>query len=324
MASTALPEPVPASLLAAEVGGRLAGPDRTARAVAALDEAGPDDLAFCNASDPGASAAGVLLIAAVVPGRTCVVVPEPRAAFAAVLRARFPSLHTPGVHPGAHVDPSARLGPDVTVHFGAWIGPGCDVGARSVIFPNAVLYPGTVVGPDSRVHAGAVLGADGFGYVLGEGGPEAFPHLARARLGEGVVVGANSCVDRGALTDTVVGDRSKLDNQVHVGHSVRIGQGGVFAAQVGIAGSTVIGDGARFGGRVGVIDGRRLGDRVTAMAQAVVYSDVQDDGVVSGFPARDHKLSRRIWAAARRLPDLLRRIRELEARVRALEAERGP
>lgn len=292
-----------ASELAALVGGRLEGPDRAFSGVAPLERAGAEQLAFARGAPPEGCAAGVLLAREPAPGRTVVVVADPKAAFALALSELFPEVQAPGVRAGAHVDPTAVLGPGVVVHAGAWVGPGVEIGEDSVIFPNAVLYPGTRLGRRCRVHAGAVLGADGFAYQPGPTGPLKVPHIGGLRVGDDVEIGANTTIDRGFLEDTVIGAGSKIDNLVQIGHNARLGRAVVLAAQVGLAGSVVLGDGVLMGGQAGVADHVALGDGARVGAQSGVGRDVPPGGAVLGSPAVPVRLARRMYVVLKQLPE---------------------
>ena len=297
-----------AAEIAALTGGILAGPDRDVRGVGALDRAGPDALAFASGRVPEACAAGVLLARAAEPGRTVVVVDDPRRAFAVVLAALFPEVHADGVHPGAVVHPTARLGRGVVVYPGCHVGAGCEVGEGTVLFPNVVLYPGTVIGRRCRVHAGAVLGADGFAYHPTAAGPLKVPQLGRVRVGDDVEIGANSTIDRAALDETVIGDGTKIDNLVQIGHNCRLGRGVVIAGQAGLSGSVTVGDGAVLAGQVGVADHARVGAGAVVGAQSGVTGRVPDGAVVLGTPALPAAEARRVYAVWRRLPELWRAV----------------
>jgi UDP-3-O-[3-hydroxymyristoyl] glucosamine N-acyltransferase len=204
-----------------------------------------------------------------------VVARQPRLAFAKAAELLCPEKRpVAGIHPTAVVHESARLGmgvavgahavvsEDVTIGdhtaigAGAFIGAGVRLGAGCDIKSNVSIYPATTVGDRVTVHAGAVLGSDGFGFVRDEqsGRYTKFPQIGRLEIGDDVEIGANSTVDRGALDATVIGRGTKLDNLVHVGHNVRIGENVVIAAQTGISGSSVIENGVVVAGQVGIAD----------------------------------------------------------------------
>lgn len=310
-----------ASELATLVGGTLHGEDRAFEGVAPVGRAGPRELAFTGGEAEGA--AGVLLARAPVPGRTVVVAADPRLAFAKALQHLFPEVHPSGVQPGAFVHPGARLGEGVRVYPGAYVGPDCVLGDGVVVHPNAVLYPGVVLGPGTVVHAGAVLGADGFSYVPGPEGLVKMPQVGGLEVGADVEVGANACIDRGALDPTRVGDGSKIDDLVLVGHNSQLGRSVVLAGQVGLAGSTTVGDGAVLGGQAGSADHTVIGAGARVGAGAGVHKAVAPGETVLGRPAGPARDVRRVWAHLRELPELWRELRALRRRVAALERRDG-
>jgi len=310
-----------ASALATLVGGTLHGEDRPFVGVAPADRAGPTELAFVQ--DGRESRAGVLLARSARTGTSVVVVEDPRLAFATALRHLFPDAHPEGVQPGAFVHPSARLGPGVVVYPGAYVGPDCVLGDRVVIHANAVLYPGVRLGAGSVVHAGAVVGCDGFSYVPGASGLVKMPQLGGVEVGADVEIGANACVDRGALDPTRVGDGTKIDDLVLVGHNAQVGRSVVLAGQVGLAGSTTIGDGSVLGGQAGTADHVEIGAGARVGAGAGVRSPVGAGEAVLGRPARPASETRRVWAHLRRLPELWTELRALRRRVEALERGAG-
>ncbi|HLZ82269.1 MAG TPA: UDP-3-O-(3-hydroxymyristoyl)glucosamine N-acyltransferase [Caulobacteraceae bacterium] len=305
----------PASLgeLAALVGARLADPEAAGRliqGVASLTAATPGDVAFCadrrHAADLGATAAGACFVAEVQAGAappTCVVLvtPLPQAAYAAAADRLFrPWTLAPGAPP---VDPSAEIEDGVTLAPGAVVGPRARLGRGTVVGPGAYVGPGVAVGRDCaigaravvgfallgdrvRILAGAVIGEPGFGAAAGPRGVIDIPQLGRVILQDGVTVGANSCIDRGAFGDTVIGENTKIDNLVQIGHNVVIGRNCLLAAHTGISGSTVIGDGCMLGGRVGIADHITVGPGARLAAAAGVMNDIPAGESWGGFPAR--------------------------------------
>ncbi len=263
------------------VGGELFG-DGNAEitGIAGLANAGVADIAFYQGSEtvPPTGASGVLVSAAADRSQipNSIVVKDPKLAFAelaAVLQKEYRSSETV-------IDAQASIGKDVVIgegcriFAGVVIEDGCSIGAGTKIFANAVLYRGTQVGRDCVIHAGCVIGADGFGYVRREDGSYVqFPQIGRVVIEDRVQIGANSCVDRGALGETRIGAGTKIDNLVQVGHNVNIGRDCVIAAQTGISGSVVIEDGCVIGGQVG------FGDHVRVQSGAVIGSQA---GILPG------------------------------------------
>jgi UDP-3-O-[3-hydroxymyristoyl] glucosamine N-acyltransferase len=217
-------------------------------------------------------------------------------------------LHAPLEHntAGGLVHPAANLEPDVILAHGVVVGAGASIGRGTRIGPGAVIGPGVAIGRDCRigphsvigfallgdrvaVHAGAVIGEPGFGAVAGERGVIDIPQLGRVIIQDGVTVGANSCIDRGAFDDTSIGENTKIDNFVHIAHNVTLGRNCVLAAFTGISGSVAVGDGVQFGGKAGVADHLTIGSGAGIGAAASVFKDVPAGEVWTGFPARPLK-----------------------------------
>ncbi|MBZ5567923.1 MAG: UDP-3-O-(3-hydroxymyristoyl)glucosamine N-acyltransferase [Acidobacteriia bacterium] len=242
-----------------------------------------------------------------------IIAKQPRLAFARAAELLCPGREAgTGVHATAVVHESARLGKGVSVGVlavlsenviigdksaigsGTLVGAGVRIGADCDIKSNVSIYPGTTIGDRVIVHAGAVLGSDGFGFVRDEhtGRYAKFPQVGRLEIGDEVEIGANSTVDRGALDATVIGRGTKLDNLVHVGHNVRIGENVVIAAQTGISGSSVIEDGAVIAGQVGIADHVTIQSGAILGAQCGVPSGkvIRGKGTLFwGTPARPIK-----------------------------------
>ena len=291
--------------------------ERVLRKAAALEDAGPEDLSFVSGNRAAklaeTSVAACLLVPADFdnPDQRCVIrTPHPRAAVARAITKLHPKIEAvPGVHPsavmgpGAVIEPGAHIGPLVSIGAGVRVGAGSSIAAGCVIgdyvvigekctlHPNVTLYPDVTLGDEVVLHSGCVIGADGFGYVLTDGIYENFPQIGRVEIGDRVEIGANSCVDRAALGVTSIGDGSKLDNLVHVGHNCRIGRNVVVAAQTGFSGGVVVEDYAVIGGQVGVGDKARIESRaVVGSGSGVLTSKIVRAGQpVWGTPARPLK-----------------------------------
>jgi UDP-3-O-[3-hydroxymyristoyl] glucosamine N-acyltransferase len=243
--------------------------------------------------------------------------PEPPAA---------PGVHaTAVVHPTAQVDPSASVGPH------ACIGARVSVGARCVVGPHCVLEDDVALREDVRlvarvvvcravrigartvVHPGAVIGSDGFGYANDAGSWVKVPQVGSVEIGADVEIGANTTIDRGAIGDTVIGDGVKLDNQIQIGHNVRIGAHTAMAACVGVSGSTTIGQRCMIAGAVGIVGHLTICDDVVVTGFTMVSSSITEPGMYSsGLPAEKTSDWRRIVARLKRIDSLASRLRELE------------
>lgn len=316
---------------------------RTVRGVAPLDEARPHHLSFVAEARYHpyiqASQAGALLIArdatvTVPAGMATIRVDDPRRALARVLPALYPpAAPAPGIHPtavvgaGAEVHPTASIGPYAVVGEGARIGERarigahvvvgarCEVGADAVLHPHVTLYDRVTVGARCIIHSGARLGSDGFGYVPEGGGLRKVPQVGGCVIGDDVEIGANTTIDRGSIGDTTIGQGTKVDNLVQIGHNCRIGRSVIIVSQVGISGSTRVGDGAVLGGQAGIQGHIEIGAGARIGAQAGVTASVPAGMVVSGYPARPHREALRVQAAVFGLPKLVQRLKALEAAV---------
>jgi len=307
--------------------------ERRMESVASLEAAGAHQLSFVGsrraARDAQASSAGCLLVMPEFDsgGRTVIRTKDPRGACAKVIRLlQPPPLPPRGVHPTAVLGKDCDIGGDVSIGPYCVLGDRVRVGAGSVIYPNVTIYSDVTIGARAVIHSSAVIGADGFGFVFAQGRYEKFPQVGRVVIGDDVEIGAHSAVDRAALGVTVVGDGTKLDNMVHIGHNCRLGKHVVIAAQTGMAGGTVIEDYAVIGGQVG------MGDNVTVKSGAVVGSGagilsskvIRGGGEVYwGTPARPLKEYLESLASVARLPQLRRDVEELTRRLEALEKLKG-
>lgn len=312
-----------------------------------LERAGTNQIAFWERR-PGhnklpATDAGCVIVdsGTAAAGRTLIVSAHPRKTFARALRELLePDAPESGIDPSAWVDPSAEIGegawigPLAVVEAGALIGDGTRIGPQSYVGAGATIGTECRLHPGARVHgnaslgnrvvlhAGAVVGADGFGLVFEGDHYEKFPQVGGVRIGDDVEIGANSCVDRGALDDTRIGSGTKLDNLVHVGHNCQIGRHVVMAAQVGLSGSVVVEDFAVLGGQAGIGDRARIGSGAQLGGQVGLLPDksLAPGGAYWGTPARPLREQLKSQANVNRLPRLFEEIRLLRARVEELEA----
>ncbi|HJR09120.1 MAG TPA: UDP-3-O-(3-hydroxymyristoyl)glucosamine N-acyltransferase [Pyrinomonadaceae bacterium] len=345
---------VPVAELAALVGGRVVGEGDAQvliERVASLEGAGAGAISFVEEEKflegARASRASCLLVPegtaekAFEFAATLVEVARPKLAFALVAEVLHPQRRRAGArHPTAIVAETARLGEEVFIGAHAFVGervnigrgtqilPGAvveddvELGDDCVIHPNVVLYAGARIGNRVVLHAGVVIGADGFGYVRDAAGYHKFPQMGAVVIEDDVEIGANSCVDRGALGETRIGRGTKLDNLVQVAHNVQIGERVVIAAQTGISGSTVIESDAVVGGQVGMGDHARVGAGAVIGSKAGVLPGkrVRAGAVVWGVPVRPLDEYKRLNAYFGRLPQMNADIEELKRQLRELSA----
>jgi UDP-3-O-[3-hydroxymyristoyl] glucosamine N-acyltransferase len=310
-----------------ELGGELSGnPERLVDGLAPLESATPSQLSFLAnpkyAQQLAASRAGCVIVAesmrdqAVARG-DCIVAAEPYLYFARVTRLWKRALDgasAPGVHPSAVVDPdavidpTARIGPLCIVERGARIGAGTELKGRVSIGENCV------VGERCILHPGVVIGADGFGFAPdGQGAWEKIEQLGAVRIGNDVEIGANTCVDRGALGDTVLEDGVKLDNLIQIAHNVRIGKHTAMAGCAAVAGSATIGAYCTIGGRAGILGHLQIVDHVHISATSLVTRSILKPGHYTGvFPIDDNAAWEKNAAALKQLHKLRERIKALE------------
>ncbi|MBX8801333.1 UDP-3-O-(3-hydroxymyristoyl)glucosamine N-acyltransferase [Ochrobactrum sp. MR28] len=296
--------------------------DRKIEHLASLDNATSDSLVFLEGKKNETAlrnlkAAAVLCAeaqAGLIPEGIAVLVSRsPQRDFAAVGRKLFEQavhprslLGIPGISENATIHPTAEIEGTVTIEPGAVIGANVSIGSGSTISANSVIGAGCKIGRDciiapnvsvtyallgNRVylHPGVRIGQDGFGFVPGPAGLEKVPQLGRVIIQDNVEIGANTTIDRGSLSDTVIGEGTKIDNLVQVAHNVKIGRHCVIAAHTGISGSVTIGDMAMIGGRVGLADHINIGSRVQIAAASGVMNDIPDGERWGGLPARPLK-----------------------------------
>ena len=328
--------------LASRLGAELRGDaELEITGVRGIEEAGPAEITFV-ANPRYAALARTTRAAAVL------VEPEFQEIATATLRIRNPyhafsralgffyqpPAYPAGIHPTAVIDPTAEIGEDAHIGAYAVVGAGVRLGAHATLLPHVVLYPGVGVGSHFFAHAhavvrencvlgdnvtlenGAIVGADGFGFAKNDFGQwEKIPQSGPVRIGSRVDVQANACVDRATVGATVIGDGTKIDNLVQVGHGSRVGENTLLCAQTGLAGSSVVGSNAILAGQVGVAGHCTVGDGAILTAQSGISHDIPAGKMISGSPGFDNRLWLRAVAIFQRLPELLKRVNKLEARL---------
>ena len=330
--------------LQSRLGGSIRGDGETRlEGVASLEHALPHQLGFLLSgkylSLARSSHAGALIVPEALDHdlpQPCLALPNPHAGFARAVALLQPDPPVAeGIHPGASVATDAEIGPDVhigagtVIGAGARIGAGCRIGALSVIGPDAelgencllharvVIQHGCILGKRVILHPGAVIGADGFGLAWQDEGWLKVPQAGRVILEDDVEIGANTCIDRGALDDTVIEAGAKLDNLIQIAHNCRIGRHTAIAACVGIAGSTRIGAHCQIGGAAMIIGHLDICDRVTVSAGTFVAKDIREPGVYTSVqPLMKHDDWKHNAAHLRRLDALVQRVKSLEEKLK--------
>ena len=329
----------------------LGNPETLIERLSTLEAAGPSDLAFL--SNPrylgqlAQSAAACVVVApsareAALKRGACIVVADPYHYFALITqlwkRQHFPAP-APHIHPGASIDPAATLAPGVSIGAFACIAAGAVIEAGARIAEHCVIGRNVHIGADSRLsarvtvgddcsigarcilHPGVVIGADGFGFAPHGGQWVKIEQLGAVRIGNDVEIGANTCIDRGALQDTVLEDGVKLDNLVQIAHNVRIGQHSAMAGCVGVAGSATIGAHCTVGGGAIVLGHLRLADGVHVSAATTVTRSLLKPGLYTGlFPIDDNAAWEKNAATLKQLHALRDRLKQAEKSLQHLQA----
>jgi UDP-3-O-[3-hydroxymyristoyl] glucosamine N-acyltransferase len=328
--------------LATRLGAELRGDaELEVTGVKGIEEAGPTEVTFV-ANPRYASLAGKTNAAAVLvePGfqdisAATLRLNNPYLAFSRALALFYqPPAYAPGIHPTAVIDPSAEIGEGA--HIGAYVvvGPCVRLGAHATLLPHVVLYTGVQAGDYLFAHAhavvrencvlgdhvtlenGAIVGADGFGFAKNEQGHwEKIPQSGPVLLGNRVDVQANACIDRATVGATEIGDGSKVDNLVQIGHGSKVGENTLVCAQTGLAGSSVIGNNVILAGQTGIAGHCTVGDGVILTAQSAVSHDVPPGKMISGSPGFDNRAWLRAVTIFQRLPELLKRLDRVEKRL---------
>lgn len=338
--------PWTAGELSAALGARLEGdPDIVLEDVRGLREAGPEHLSFL--ANPryrrfldGSQAGAVLLREGLPFAGTALRIGDPYAAYARATALFHPqSWGAAGVDPRAAVHPSAVLGEGCCIEAfavvgagavlgdGVWlqshayVGAGAQIGAKSRLMPSSVVMEDCILGERVWLNPGAVVGSEGFGFAPTPQGMLKIPQVGRAVLEDDVELGANSCVDRAALSETRVGRGSKLDNLVQVGHGAQLGPHNVLVAYAGVAGTSKTGVGVTLAARSTILGHLEVGDGVIAAAHTLIAQDTPARSRVAGVPAQDHKRWLRASKSAQRSHELERELRQLRRELDKVREE---
>jgi UDP-3-O-[3-hydroxymyristoyl] glucosamine N-acyltransferase len=329
-------------VLANRLGAELRGDaELEVTGVKGIEQAGPTEITFV-ANPRYTSLARTTRAAAVLvePDFQEIATPtlrikNPYLAFARALSFFYqPPTYLPGIHPTAIIHPTAEIGEGAHIGAYAVIGPGVRIGTHATILPHVVLYPEVQTGSNFFAHAhavvrencilgdnvtlenGAIVGSDGFGFAKNEQGQwEKIPQSGPVHLGSRVDVQANATIDRATVGATEIGDGTKVDNLVQVGHGSRVGENTLLCAQTGLAGSSVVGNNVILAGQVGVAGHCSVGDGAILTAQSGISHDIPPGKMISGSPGFDNRLWLRAVTIFQRLPELLKRLDRLEKNV---------
>ncbi|GAB1536694.1 UDP-3-O-(3-hydroxymyristoyl)glucosamine N-acyltransferase [Geovibrio sp. ADMFC3] len=329
------------SEIAAKLGGRLEGKDAEVTGIRPVDSAESGCVSFlfdkklAEAALKGAASAFIIPEGnSFAADRPVIYVKEARAALAIAIDLFYPVVErAAGISEKANIAPSAKIALSASIDAGATVSEDAVIGAGTVIYPNSFIGSGTVIGDNCVIypnvtvyhgcrigngvvlHSGSVIGADGFGYYQDKGVSVKIPQVGGVVLGNNVEVGSNSCVDRGALGDTVIGEGTKIDNQVQIGHNTRIGKHCIFVGQTGIAGSCEIGDYVVFGARSGTKDHVRIASKTIIAAQGGVDRDIDESGIYGGFPIQSKMKWMKNNAALLEISDIRKKVNEISRRL---------
>jgi UDP-3-O-[3-hydroxymyristoyl] glucosamine N-acyltransferase len=313
--------------------------------VNSLYGASKHEIAFCikDAIIPGAIHAGALIVhrKSQINYPNLIFVDHPYVAFSQLLDFFFP--HQPfcqGIDPRASVSKNSNLGKDVSVGAFSYVGQGCEIGDHTeihagvmiyrdvkigkhcIIYANSVIREDVEIGEHTIIQPGAIIGADGFGFTRNADGTILkIPQKGRVIIGKYCEIGANTCIDRSTIENTIIGDYVKTDNLIQIGHNVTIGSNSMLSAQTGISGSTEIGADVVMGGQVGIGDHLKIADGVMMAGKTGVTGNIKDKCIVAGYPHQEIRKWRREQVLMRNLEHHIERIKILEEKVKKLEGK---
>jgi len=336
--------------LATRLGAELRGDaELEVTGVKGIEEAGPAEVTFVANPKYGGLArktkAAAVLVEPEFPEIEAATlrIKNPYLAFSRTLGIFYqPPAYAPGIHPTAVIDPTAEIG--AGAHIGAYvvIGPRVRLGDAATLLPHVVLYPGVQAGSHFFAHAhavvredcilgdhvtlenGVVIGADGFGFAKNELGHwEKIPQSGPVRIGDRVDVQANACIDRATVGETRIGDGTKIDNLVQVGHASHVGENTLLCGQVGLAGSSDVGNNVILAGQSAVAGHCKVGDGVILTAQSGISHDIPAGKMVSGSPGFDNRSWLRAVTIFQRLPEMMKRLDRVEKKLAAQSSVEG-
>lgn len=199
------------------------------------------------------------------------------------------NLNNAKIFENVNLGKNVFIGSNSIIYPGCYLGDNTIIGDNSILYPNTVIYNDVVIGSNCVIDAGCIIGADGFGLIEDDNISYNIPHIGKVIIGDNVTIGSNSCIDRGTIDNTVIGNNVKIDNMVQVAHNVKINNNCVIAGQVGIAGSTILYENVKIGGGAAIIDNIEIGKNSIILGNSFVWKSIGEKSFVSGDPAEDHK-----------------------------------
>lgn len=334
------------SALAERLGLDFSGADFEISGVNTLDKAGPDEISFLvnpkYVSQLEATGAGCVLTSEAYADKVgCALVSsnvymdlaavvnefaESQGCLSGISELAF--IHPDAqvgdattVYPFAFIGAGAVVGENTTVFSGCYLGENSQIGSNCILYPNVVVMGGISVGDNVIIQPGAVIGGDGYGYAQTPGGHMKIPQIGNVEIGDSVEIGSNSAIDRAALDITSIGQGTKIDNLVQIGHNVEIGEHCLIIGQTGIGGSSVIGNGVVLAGQVGVADNTTIGDGAILSAQCGLSGKTEPGSRLGGTPAMPiNTYLKASGVCLPKLPDLFKRFKKLEKELAAVKA----
>lgn len=326
------------------VGGKVIGNESVViTGAATLDTAGPGQITFLSnpkytARVTATQASAVLVAVPVNTNAVQIVTEDPYYAFMQVVvllhgHREHPSF---GISTKAEIAPTAKIGQNTqiapfvvicdnviignncTIYPSVFIGPNVQIGNDCIIYPNSVIYDGCQIGNRVIIQSNASIGQDGFGFATHQGVHHKIPQIGRVILEDDVEIGAGCAIERGTLDDTIIGQGSKIGDQVAIGHGTKIGPHCLLVPQVGVAGSAVLGHHCVLGGQVGVVGHIKIGNMVKIGAKAGVINDVPDGATIVGTPAIDAGKARRAYSLIEYLPEMKKKLKDIERKLEKL------
>ena len=264
--------------------------------------------------------------------KSVILVKNPKESFFKVIKKYFYSnnfSYNPGVHNTAIISSEAKIDKNVyigenvvieanvIINSGAKIGSNCFIGSKSkigndsILHPNVTIYKNIIIGSNVEINSASVIGSNGFGILKKDNKLIQVPHIGKVIVEDDVILGAGCTIDRATISNTIIGQGTKIDGQVHIAHNVKIGKNCIISGQSAIGGSTTLGNNVVLGGQVGIIDNLSIGNNCKVAAKSAVMKSLDDDSIVSGIPAIGHNKKRRLDVLYYKLPELFKKIKNI-------------